>query len=307
DDNAFDRSIKSRTFNDAKVTAHHAIIPKPKKADFSVLNKNEVDLYNLIATKYLQQFLPMFKYHENKMVISSGKFHFSSTNRSVNEIGFKSIGMKNDLVHGPIFNNYSKGDVVDIKLSISAKQTKPLPLYTYDTLLSELPRIAKYVKNEKLKDLLIEKDKDKPDEHGGIGTARTRDVILTNLISRGFMKEKGKSLIPTKTGVELINHLPDEITSPDMTALWHEQFKQIESGDKQIDEFLNSVYSFCDSHIKSTNQLNMSFDTYDCPKCGAFLRPLKLKSTKGKFWSCSKYPDCKFTAENKRNKPVHNA
>lgn len=41
---------------------------------------------------------------------------------------------------------------------------------------------------------MLEKDKDKAGEHGGIGTPATRDVILKNLKDRGFLTEKGKIL-----------------------------------------------------------------------------------------------------------------
>lgn len=60
--------------------------------------------------------------------------------------------------------------------------------------------MADYVTNSKIKKLLKEKNKDKKDEHGGIGTPATRAAKLETLKKRNYLSvEKGK-LIPTETG-----------------------------------------------------------------------------------------------------------
>ncbi len=91
-----------------------------------------------------------------------------------------------------------------------------------DTLLNDLTRVAKYVQNPKLRELLIEKDKGKEGEHGGIGTPATRDEILRNLLDKGFLLEKGKNIVSSEIGQQLYDALPDQAKFPDMTALWHE-------------------------------------------------------------------------------------
>ncbi|WP_163455181.1 hypothetical protein, partial [Escherichia coli] len=67
--------------------------------------------------------------------------------------------------------------------------------YTMATLLTDLTRVAKYVRDERLRKLLIEKDKGKAGEHGGIGTPATRDSIIATLFDRGFLIEKGKNIV----------------------------------------------------------------------------------------------------------------
>ena len=79
-----------------------------------------------------------------------------------------------------------------------------------------MTRIAKYVTNKEIKQLLLEKDKDKKGENGSIGTSATRSTIIDNLIEKGYIREEGKKLISTELGRELYRILPDEIKKADM-------------------------------------------------------------------------------------------
>lgn len=105
---------------------------------------------------------------------------------------------------------------------VNEKKTTPPPLFTEATLLAALVRVADFVTDPVIKKLLKDKDRDKKDEHGGIGTPATRASILETLKKRNYITlEKGK-LIPTDTGYALIDALPDIAVNPDMTALWAE-------------------------------------------------------------------------------------
>ena len=114
-------------------------------------------------------------------------------------------------------NNGMQGQCLDAKSE--QMETQPQPLYTIATLLSDLTRVAKYVKDERLKKLLQEKDKEKAGEHGGIGTPATRDSIIATLFKRGYLAEKGKQIVSTSVGQEFYDTLPDQAKYPDMTAL----------------------------------------------------------------------------------------
>lgn len=73
-------------------------------------------------------------------------------------------------------------------IQIEKKQTKPRPYYTMTTLLKDLNSVAKYVSDERIKKLLIEKDKDKKGESGGIGTPATRSNHIKTLIEREYIE-----------------------------------------------------------------------------------------------------------------------
>ncbi|MDD2035086.1 DNA topoisomerase, partial [Pseudomonas sp. 39167] len=55
---SIDRSLRSRAWNDAKITAHHAIIPTTEPANLGRMSEQERQVYELIRSHYLVQFLP---------------------------------------------------------------------------------------------------------------------------------------------------------------------------------------------------------------------------------------------------------
>ena len=46
-------------------------------------------------------------------------------------------------------------------------------------------------------------------ERKGLGTPATRAAIIEKLVTAGFVERKGKSLIPTKAGINLVTVLPE--------------------------------------------------------------------------------------------------
>src|SRR5699024_6630004 len=129
------------------------------------------------------------------------------------------------------------------EVTVNEKKTTPPPLFTEDTLLKALVRIADFVADPTIKKILKEKDKGKEGEYGGIGTPATRGTILETLKKRNYITvEKGR-LILTDTGYALIDALTDIAVNPDMTALWAEKQTAIENGDLTVEEFINELYS----------------------------------------------------------------
>ena len=51
-------------------------------------------------------------------------------------------------------------------------------------------------------------------ERQGLGTPATRAAMIEKLLSAGFVERKGKSLVPTKDGINLAVILPDMLKSP---------------------------------------------------------------------------------------------
>jgi len=86
-----DVSIKSPIFNDAKVTAHHAIIPTLQKGDLNALNPNETKVYHLILRKYLAQFYADFVYLESKASVQIGAEIFNAKGTQTLDLGWKII------------------------------------------------------------------------------------------------------------------------------------------------------------------------------------------------------------------------
>lgn len=310
-------TIKSRAFNSSKVSAHHAIIPTESTADLSRLTDAEQKIYLLIARAYVAQFWPKHLYDQTDVLAQVGDHRFGVRSNVTTSPGWK-ILYKNDAGNEDLEGNADDieqdlrklrdgqaGTCTDAKAE--QQETKPQPLYTMDSLLSDLTRVAKYIRDDRLRKILIEKDKGKQGEHGGIGTPATRDSIIATLFERGYLVEKGKHIVSTPTGEELYDALPDTARYPDMTALWHEQQKAIQAGERDTLSFVNELMEYIGAEVANIKQngLSMKIDTHPCPSCGKPLRRIKKKDKNEYFWGCTGFADgCKFACDDKGGKPV---
>lgn len=312
-----DPSIKSRAFNSSKVSAHHAIIPTEATADFSNLTDGEQKIYLLIARAYIAQFWPKHLYDQTDVLIEVSGYRFSVRSNITTQPGWKTL-YKNDAGNEDLENdeNDLSVDLRNLKagqggLCIDARfekmETKPRPLYTMATLLSDLTRVAQYVRDDRLRKLLIEKDKGKEGEHGGIGTPATRDTIIATLFERGYLVEKGKSIVSTPTARSFYDTLPDQAKFPDMTALWHEQQRTIQTGEMDANSFVHELMAYISQEVDSVKQngIGIKIDAPLCPQCKKPLRRIKKKETDEYFWGCTGFSDgCKYACEDKAGKPV---
>lgn len=191
-----DLTIKSKAFNDANISAHYGIIPTQNKIS-SQLTQDELVVYNLIAKRFIIQFFHPREYQTTTINLEVNQRIFTATQNKTTKSGFRSLWQnidseeeqennENDINDLSILKN---GDIAKCSLiQIEKKQTKPRPYYTMTTLLKDLNSVAKYVSDERIKKLLIEKDKDKKGESGGIGTPATRSNHIKTLIEREYIE-----------------------------------------------------------------------------------------------------------------------
>ncbi|AXL41151.1 DNA topoisomerase III [Campylobacter jejuni] len=315
-----DLTIKSKAFNDANISAHYGIIPTQNKIS-SQLTQDELVVYNLIAKRFIIQFFHPREYQTTTISLEVNQRIFIATQNKTTKSGFRSLWQnvdseeeqennENDINDLSILKN---GDIAKCSLiEIEKKQTKPRPYYTMTTLLKDLNSVAKYVSDERIKKLLMEKDKDKKGESGGIGTPATRSNHIKTLIEREYIevsKDKKQIIKSTKKGRDLIKLSPKSLITPDMTALWFEQQKMIEISELRREQFLEEITKEVISEIQRIDK-NQEFKILDnenkpkiqCPQCNkGFLT--KRKGKYGNFWGCSEfkqgckaiYPDNKGT------------
>ena len=312
-----DPSLKSRAFDSTKVSAHHAIIPTEATADLSALSDAEQKIYLLIARAYIAQFFAKHQYDQTTLVVEAGGHRFAVRSNVTTRLGWLML-YRNDAG-----NEDLEGDENDVSVDIrplregqegtctdaeSAQQeTKPQPLYTMATLLQDLTRVAKYVSDDRLRKVLIEKDKGKEGEHRGIGTPATRDSIIATLFERGYLIEQGKSIVSSPSAREFYDALPDQAKFPDMTALWHEQQKTILAGERDAVSFVLDLMAYVTGEVGRVKQngLGIKFEIHPCPSCGKALHRFKKKDTDEFFWGCTGYTEgCKYSCDDKDGKPV---
>ncbi|ENT7348930.1 DNA topoisomerase 3 [Campylobacter coli] len=318
-----DLTIKSKAFNDANISAHYGIIPTQNKIS-SQLTQDELVVYNLIAKRFIIQFFHPREYQTTTINLEVNQRIFTATQNKTTKSGFRSLWQnvdseeeqennENDINDLSILKN---GDIAKCSLiQIEKKQTKPRPYYTMTTLLKDLNSVAKYVSDERIKKLLMEKDKDKKGESGGIGTPATRSNHIKTLIEREYIevsKDKKQIIKSTKKGRDLIKLSPKSLITPDMTALWFEQQKMIEISELRREQFLEEITKEVISEIQRIDK-NQEFKILDnenkpkiqCPQCNkGFLQRIKSKNGNSWWWGCSEFKQgCKAMYYDDNGKP----
>ena len=312
-------SIKSLAWNTANTTAHHGIIPTVQNVNIEDLSKDEKNIYTLIARKFVAQFYEPKEYIHTQIEVGINDNVFSTSSKRTTKQGFELL-FKGEIEDDEIENDSNDVNLENISqntpasctnIDISKEKTKPKPYYTIPSLLKDLTSVAKYIKDPEIKKLLVEKDKDKKGENGGIGTPATRSAHIKNLFDKGYIVEDKKAIKSTATGKKLIELSPSTLTSPDMTALWFEQQKEIQNGNLTKEQFLNNVNEYIKKEIESLKEGN-KFDSIaidenaiKCPNCEAGnLKRIKNKDNKF-FWGCSNYQGgCKTAFPDDKGKPL---
>ena len=269
-------SLVELMVSDKDVTDHHAIVStmETEKADISALPVGERNLFLLVCCRLLCASAEPFHYEtvtatfecEGHTFTAKGKHILSEGWREIERIFCSSLKEKPEgedggadlpeLIEGQTYDNVSA--------EITEHYTQPPKPFTEDTLLSAMENAGKA---------------DMPDEaeRKGLGTPATRAAIIEKLVSAGFVERKGKNLIPTKAGMNLVTVLPEPLTSPMLTAEWEQRLTSIARGEADPGEFLNGICAMVKdtvstySHISVEGQKLFSPDKEVigiCPRCG---------------------------------------
>lgn len=239
-----DTSLKSKAWDDGKITAHHGIIPTAATGRLEQLSEHERSIYDLIRRRYLAQFFPVHEYDQTTIELNCRGYRFRATGRVNRVPGWKVAYQEPEAepqdgkagasdAEAQALPSLNKGDqlLVQDLLSIQ-RQTKPPPPYTEGTLIQAMKGIAKLVANPKLKAILK--------ENAGIGTEATRAAIIETLLQRNLLEREGKRkyLRATPKGIALIGMLPGAVKNPALTAAWEQALEAVASGEMTLVEFM---------------------------------------------------------------------
>jgi DNA topoisomerase-3 len=235
-----DLKLKSRVWNDKKVSAHHAIIPTSKGKPTGVLSSDEKRIYELVARQYIAQFYPDFEYTDKKIDTEIAGGLFISRQKDILTNGWKDLFQKPYQDKGESefssvkLPNVNVGDIINcINGELIEKNTTPPKHFTDATILAALTGISRYVTDNNVKKLLKDTD--------GLGTEATRANIIELLFKRQFLTRQGKEIRATDVGRKLIIALPLQISQPDMTALWESQLESISNQTVNYQSFIVGV------------------------------------------------------------------
>lgn len=313
---SLDMNLKSKCFDSSKISAHFAIIPTNQKVNLDKLSEAEKNVYLAICKYYIAQFMPKAKKEQTNLSVELGNGEaIKAVSTVIIEQGYRSIFNEAEKDKA---SNLSKipegiysGKITDT--DIAEKETKPPSRYTKASLNEDMTCISKYVKDPKIKQLLLSKDEGKEGERGSIGTSATRSGIIESLVKRGFLREDGKKVISTALGRELYRILPDEIKKADMTAEWWSIQEEIQNGTANYNKLIDSVYDTIKHIVANVDNypvVNSSIIAIKkkggavigkCPRCGG-----DIVETKTGF-CCSNWKEptnCKFNIWKKSKSPL---
>ena len=272
----------SRLLDSKKVSDHHAIIPTMElaKADLAALPESERNILTLAGARLLMACAEPHIFEAVTAVFSCAGQEFTAKGKTVLAKGWKGLERrfmatlkKKADTEGDEENAlsldvppFAEGQSFDNpQAAVTEHFTTPPKPHNEASLLSAMERAG----NE---------ETDPDAERRGLGTPATRAAIIEKLVNGGFVERKGKQLIPTKSGIELVCVLPEVLTSPQLTADWENNLTQIAKGNADPDSFMTgietmtrelvSTYPFLSDKEKERFKEEKPV-IGKCPRCGA--------------------------------------
>ena len=272
----------SRLLDSKKVSDHHAIIPTMEltKTDLAALPESERNILTLAGARLLMACAEPHIFEAVTAVFSCAGQEFTAKGKTVLAEGWKGFERRfmatlkkkadtEDDEENALSLDvppFAEGQTFDNpQAAVTEHFTTPPKPHNEASLLSAMERAG----NE---------ETDPDAERRGLGTPATRAAIIEKLVKGGFVERKGKQLIPTKSGIELVCVLPEVLTSPQLTADWENNLTQIAKGNADPDSFMTgietmtrelvSTYPFLSDKEKERFKEEKPV-IGKCPRCGA--------------------------------------
>ena len=160
-------------------------------------------------------------------------------------------------------------------------KTAPPKRYTEATLLTAMEHPAAQVADREQGRIL--------EETGGLGTPATRADIIEKLFSAFYVERRGKELVPTSKGVQVVGLAPEELRSATLTAQWERRLGEIAQGREQEGAFVDEMRQFAARLVAQVKASDAAYrhdnqTRTPCPDCGKYL--LRVKTKRGEMLVC---------------------
>ncbi|MGR7814226.1 DNA topoisomerase 3 [Lacinutrix undariae] len=230
----------AKVFNDKKVTDHHAIIPTGMQSN---LQYNQQQVYDIITKRFIAVFYDDCSVSNTTVIGKAADVNFKTTGKEILKKGWRvvfEIPGKPEKESG-ILPTFEKGEKGPHQPSFLEKQTKPPNQFTEASLLRAMETAGKQVDDDEMRELM---------KDNGIGRPSTRANIIETLFKRQYIKRNKKQILPTVTGVALIDTIQNEmLKSAELTGLWEKQLKDIEKGTYSASLFIANMKRMVDQLV----------------------------------------------------------
>ena len=270
--------------------AHEAIRPTdPRRTPESVrpyLSEEEYRLYDLIWRRFLASQMREALYEGTVVTFQdtgpSPRFLFRASGSVLKFEGYlKAWGREGEeeAVEEPPVPALSQGARAELlEVRAEERHTEPPPRYTDATLVKTMEEL-------------------------GIGRPSTYAPTLETLEKRGYVARRGRTLLPTPLGRQVIRYLKErfpQVVAYEFTARMEDRLDQVEEGKAPWPQVVLEFYA---PFLEELNRVPKK----TCPQCG---RPLELKVSRfGQFLGCTGYPECTYTEplERREAEPIGEA
>jgi len=282
-----------RVFDDKKVTDHHAIIPTGIQGN---LQYNQQQVYDIITKRFIAVFYPDSDVSNTSVLGKAAEVPFKTTGKEIINKGWRFVfeteesKIKKELNQQLTLPSFIKGEKGSHEPSFLEKETKPPRNFTEASLLRAMETAGKQVDDDEMRELMKE---------NGIGRPSTRASIIETLFRRKYIERKKKLVVPTQTGIDLINIIDNELLkSAELTGRWEKRLKEIERGEFNAGTFINNMKKMVDELVYEvrSNKVKKRISSNNNVSLSAVENSTKSKtkkSTKSKTVAGKTCPKCK--------------
>lgn len=268
-----------RVVNNAKVSDHHAILPTKEAVEKGIVDLpvDKKNLMILIGQQVIQAVGEDYLYEQTDVTVNCQKNEFTARGKTAVQMGFKDVEkafcshcVKTEKEDSDrqleIPYGYQKGmQIFNVKAETSIHYTSPPKSFNEDTLLAAMETAGN-------------KEFDEKTEKKGLGTPATRASTIEKLVASGYAQRKGKQIIPTAEGRELIRVMPENLKSAGLTAEWENRLLLMERGELNGEQFMDDIVTMLEEILNGCRKIpeeeRNRFQTAKeligkCPVCGS--------------------------------------
>ena len=238
-----------------KLTDHHAIIPTGQQPAPN-LAPDLQKVYDLVVARFVGIFLPDQVVEETTVLLDIGGAVFVAKGSVVLEAGWTVVqpapakaepapakaGDDQRQALPPL----QQGQQVHVtRMDVVEKETQPPRPYNDATLLAAMKNAGREIEDDELAAAMKE---------SGLGTPATRAETIEKLIRTDYVVRDRKAITSTEKGKALVGLVAEPLRSPELTAEWEQQLKEVEEGQRPVAGFYEGIADLVKTLVPKVQQ-----------------------------------------------------
>ncbi|WP_291236755.1 DNA topoisomerase III [Frisingicoccus sp.] len=259
--------INKSFVDDSKVSDHHAIIPTEQYVQLEHMTSDERKIYDLVVRRFIAVLYPPCEYEQTTLKAGCAGEVFTAKGKIMKQPGwqeaydeFQEESGEEDIREQSLPEIKEGSQIIISRAKVNEGQTKPPAYYNEATLLTAM-------------------------EKGGLGTVATRADIIDKLFNTFLMEKKDKDIHVTSKGRQLLELVPDDLKTPELTASWEKKLLDISEGRLAKDRFIQDIRGYTEEIVSEIRTADGTFrhenlTNTKCPQCGKRMLSVKGKNSR---------------------------